>query len=169
MYYCHNELQRGYGAGVWMTSCPEEKGWEFEDFKKSRQLRIWDWTMQADYWVSTIGAENGVLCHRVEFSTVAVAVKFFVARPAKINWDLKRHKVCGTLGDVVSIVWLRNTFKNCVSLLVSKNRTQNLIKPFISEQRSPPAFVYMYLPVCLHMYACSIQQLVIGPLCAIWA
>ena len=33
----------------------------------------------------------------------------------------------------VSIVWLQKTFKNCVSLLVSKNRSQKLINPFVSE------------------------------------
>ena len=37
------------------------------------------WTMQADNWASAIGAENGVLCHRVEFSTV-------VADPDQRRW-----------------------------------------------------------------------------------
>ena len=58
--------------------------------------------MQADNCVSAIGAENGVLCHRVEFSTVAPAVKFFGSRPAKMNWDLKHHEICQTLGVVLA-------------------------------------------------------------------
>ena len=41
--------------------------------------------MQADNWNSAIGAENGDFCHRVEFSTVAAAVKFFGSRPAKMK------------------------------------------------------------------------------------
>ena len=41
--------------------------------------------------------------------------------------DLKHHEMCQTLGGGVSIVWLRKTFKNCLSLLVSKNRSQKLI------------------------------------------
>ena len=43
-----------------------------------------------------LGAENWVLCHRVEFSTVAT-VKSFGSRPAKMNWDLKHYKMCQTL------------------------------------------------------------------------
>ena len=109
---CHNKPQTGNEGGVWMTSCPEETGWEFGRFWKrfswdptmvlrswgpTRQLRIWDWTMQVDNCASAIWAENWVLCHRVEFSIVAAAVKFFGSRPAKMNWDLKHHEICRTL------------------------------------------------------------------------
>ena len=41
--------------------------------------------MLADNGASAIGAENGVLCHRVEFSTIAAAIKFFGSRLAKMN------------------------------------------------------------------------------------
>ena len=66
------------------------------------QLRIWDWTMLSDHWASAIGAENWVLCHWVECPTVAAAVKFFGSRPAKMNWDLKHHEICRTLGVLLA-------------------------------------------------------------------
>ena len=147
--HCHNKPQTENEAGVWMTSCPEEMGWEFGRFWKrfswgptmvlrswspTMQLRIWDWTMQANNWVSTIGAENWVLCHWVGFSTVAATVKFFGSRPAKMNWDLKHHEICRTLGTV-SIVWLRKTFNNCLSPHVEEPKSE-VNKSFVLEQQS---------------------------------
>ena len=40
--------------------------------------------------------------HRVEFSTVVVAVKFFGSQPAKMNWDLKHHEMCRMLGVLLA-------------------------------------------------------------------
>ena len=48
-------------------------------------------------------------------------------------------------GSGVSIVWLRKTFKNCFSLLVSKKRSQKLINVFVPETKELPAFVYVPL------------------------
>ena len=48
------------------------------------------------------------------------------------------------VGGVVGIVWLRKTFKNCVSLLVSKSRSQKQINAFVSEQQSPPVSTYVF-------------------------
>ena len=107
--------------------------------------------MPADNWVSAIGAENWFLCHWVEFSTVAAAVKFFGSRPAKMNWDLKHHVMCRTLGGHVSIVWLWKTFKNCVSLLVSKNRSQKLINAFVPEQRSRLCICIVWFYICIRV------------------
>ena len=45
------------------------------------------------------------------------------------------------VGSGVSIVWLRKTFKNCVSFIVSKKRSQKWINRFVPEQPSPPAIV----------------------------
>ena len=54
---------------------------------------------------------------------------------------------------IVSIVWLRKTFKNSVSLLVSKNWSQKLINAFVSEQRSPPVFcICLYLHLYMYYY-----------------
>ena len=106
-------------------------------WRPTRQLRIWDWTMQADNWASAIGAENWVLCHWVEFSTVAAAVKFFGSQPAKMNWDLKHYEMYRTLEGVVSIVWLRKTFKYCVSL-----RNQKFINGSYLNNGVACAFVF---------------------------
>ena len=58
-HHFHNKSLTGKEAGVWMTSCPEETGWEFEDFKNhvswvpsmvwrswvlTMVWRNWDWT-----------------------------------------------------------------------------------------------------------------------------
>ena len=164
-HHCHNKPQTGNEAGVWMTSCPEEMGWEFGRFWKrfswgptmvlrgwgpNMQLRIWDWTMQADNWASALGAENGFLCHSVEFSTVVVAVKFFGLRPAKMNWDLKHHEMSRMLGGVVSIVWLRKSFKNCLSPCVEepKSEVNKFIRTWTMEFtcfRLCVIFAYVYV------------------------
>ena len=107
--HCHNKPQMENEAGVWMMSCSEEIGWEFGRLWKrfswgpTMVLRSWGPTMQADSRASAIGAENGVLCHRVEFSTIAAAVKFCRSRPVKMNWDLKHHEMCQTLGMVFAL------------------------------------------------------------------
>ena len=143
---------------------PRRDGLRFEDFKNhvswvptmvlrswgpTRQLRIWDWTMQADNWASAIGAENGVLCHRVEFSTVATAVKFFWSRQAKMNWEQTPRDVPNVVG-VVSIVWLRKTFKNYLSPRVDELKSE-VNKTFVPEQQSPPAFVFACICFCIHI------------------
>ena len=134
-----------------MTSYLEEMGWEFGRFLKNpgswsptmvlrswdptmmlrswsltMQLMIWDWTMQTDNLVSAIVAEKRVLCHRVAFSTVVAAVKFFGSRPAKMNWDLKHNVLCRTL-RVLLAYYDYEILLRIVSLLVSKNWNQNLI------------------------------------------
>ena len=95
------------------------------------------------------------LGHRIEFSagqleveswilTIEDVVGFFGSLPTEIL-DITR---CAVLG-MVSVVWLRKTFNNYVSLLVSKNRTQKLIKLFVPEQQSPACVFVLY---GLHMY-----------------
>ena len=116
-HHRHNKPQTENGTGVWMMSCTEVMGWEFGRFWKrcswaltmvlrswgptmvlrswgpTIELRIWDWTMQADNWV---------LCHWIEFSIVAAAVKFCGSWPAKMNWDLKHHEMCRTLAVLLA-------------------------------------------------------------------
>ena len=137
-HHCHNKPQAENEAGVWMTSCPEEMGWEFGRFWKRFS---WVLTMVLRSWSPTIQSsrqtiENGVLCHRVEFSTIAAVVKFFGSRPVKMNWDLKHH------GGVVSIVWLRKTFKNCLSPHVEepKSEVNKCVRIWIMES----ACLYLY-------------------------
>ena len=85
------KLRYDHGVVRWVPTI------ELRNWGRTRQLRIWDWTMQANNWASTIGTENGVLCHGVEFSTVAAA-NFLGFWPVKMNWDLKHHEICRTLG-----------------------------------------------------------------------
>ena len=87
--------QTGNVAGVWITSCPEEMGWEFRDFEKEA-FEGWHWTMQADSWVSAIKL-------RVE----DLDVFFSRSLPTEIL-DITRFTALG----MVSIVWLRKTFMN---------------------------------------------------------
>ena len=113
--------------------------WEFEDFEKE-SVGSWLWIMQADNWASTIGAENGVLCYRVEFLPL---------RRVPTSKDELRSK---TPWDVPNVgVWLRKTFKNCVSLLVSKKQSQKLINSSYLNNRVRLCFVF-----CICKCVCTI-------------
>ena len=59
---------------------------------------------------------------------------FFGSWPAEMNWDLRHHKMRWALG------WGQNS-KNCVSLFVSKNRSQELNNCSYLKQQNPPVFV----------------------------
>ena len=50
-HYCNNKPQTGNVAGVCMTSCPQEMGWEFERFWKRFS---WDPTMVLRSWGPTM-------------------------------------------------------------------------------------------------------------------
>ena len=71
--------------------------------------------------------------------------------------DLKHHGMHSAFAGsdrITSIVWLRKSFKNCVSLLVSMSWSQKLIKRFVPEQLSPSAFVlHLYFNIYL-LYCC---------------
>ena len=70
-HHCHNKPHTGNGAGAWMTSSTEEM-----------VLRIWgfwkrvSWEFRLDQFLP--------LRHRVKFSTIAAAVKFFGSLPTEI-------------------------------------------------------------------------------------
>ena len=100
---------------------------------------------------SAIGTENGVLCDRVEFSTVYGDGQVFRVPTSedelrsKTPWDVPNVE-----GDV-SIVWYERLFKNCVSFLVSKNRSQKLINGSYLKQKSPLVFASTWVPL-LYIY-----------------
>ena len=140
--HCHNKPQTGNGARVWMTSCPEEMGWEFWKILKKIQLKF-------DHGVEKLRSDHAIedlrldhagrqlsFCHwDRELSSLPLSWVFYrcgggrVFRVptsedelrSKTSWDVPN------VGGVFSIVWLRKTFKNCVSLLVSNKRRQKLI------------------------------------------
>ena len=108
--------------------------WEYEDFEK----RVVKLILDHGGW-------------EVEFRPLEQRVEFFGSLPAEMNWDLKHHEMCQKLRGGVNIVWLQKTFKNCVSLLVSKNRSQKLIKTLVPETTESACIMYlnMYLLVPL--------------------
>ena len=110
-----------------------QKRWagNLEDFKKRFRLcwevEFWPWC-----W------EVGVLTVEAYGWTFQISTGEDGLR-SKTPWDVLN------VGGDVNIVWLRKTFKNCVSLFVSKNRSQKLINVFVPEQRSR-------LCICFEMY-----------------
>ena len=67
----------GNEAGVWMTSCPEEMVPRIWGFRK----RV-SWELTLDHAGRQLSSLP--LGHRVEFSIVAAAVKFFGSLPTEI-------------------------------------------------------------------------------------
>ena len=65
-HHCHNKPQTVNGAGVWMMSCPEQMGREFERFWKrfswgpTMVLRSWGPTMVLRSWSPTMEVRNWV-------------------------------------------------------------------------------------------------------------
>ena len=150
------------GASVWMYSCPEEMGWEFGRFWKRFS---WVPTMLSRSWELTMDHADRQLsfCHLGRewislpeswVSTVAAAVKFFGSRLAKMNWDLKHNEMCRALGWCLhNMIW--NNFRHCVSLFVSKNRTQNLINRSYLNNRAACFCTWIcILYLHLYMYCC---------------
>ena len=123
-------------------------------------LRNWDLTMQTDNWVSAIRAGNGDLCHRVEFSTVATAVKFCRSRPAKMNWDLKHHEMCWTLGVILAQYDYERVLR-IVSLSSCRWTEADVNKRFVSKQRSRLCIRvrHMYLYMCCITVVIDITKL----------
>ena len=147
-HHCHIKTrERRYGGSVDDVMSGRDGPGNLRILKKS-QLRV----------------EIGPCRQRVELSTVAAAVKCFGSLPAGMNWHLKHHAMYRTLGVGFSMVWLRKTFDSCVSLLVSMNWIQEIDKPFVSEQQSPPVFacicICLYSPVfCTCICICIVIQL----------
>ena len=117
--------------------------------------------LRSDYGVEKLGSDQVVedlrldhagrqlsFCHWVEFSTLAAAVTFFGSRPAKMNWDLKHHEICRTLGVLLAQYDYERLLR-IASILVSKNRSQVIDKPFVPEQRSPLVHLYCVACICI--------------------
>ena len=167
--------QTGNEAGVWMTSCPEEMGWEFENFKNHVSsvpimvLRSWVPTMVLRRWVPTrqlrvdIGPcrqtiESLPLVHR-ELSSLSSRHVDGVLQ-ISTDRDLKHYKMlCAFVGSdsTVSVVRI-------VSHLVSKNRSQKWINGSYLNNRVASVFesrLYLYYGNTTHTHAmiiCTITQ-----------
>ena len=155
-HYCHIKLQTRNEAGVWMTSCSEEIGREFGRFWKRFSwvptmvlrswVRPWCWEVGSVHGVEKLGSDHEVeklgstmelkvdirpWRQTVEFSAVAAAVKFF----SEDELRSKTPRDVPNVGGVVSIVWFRKTFKNCLSPRV-KEPISEVNKPAVPEQES---------------------------------
>ena len=122
-------------AGVWMTSCPNAMVLRI---LKKGQLKVDIGPCRQTIDFSAIGAESWV------FYRCGVGYVFRVPT-SEDELRSKTPRDVPNVGGGVRIVWLWKTFKNCVSLLVSKNRSQKLINAFASEQQSLPVSVFEYI------------------------
>ena len=146
--------------------------WEFEDFEKSQlgvdfgpcrqtvglsanETNSWSWglTMMVKSWIRLWCWEVGVRPGSWDFEVGLW--KTIVEFP-----QLEHRVGFRPLKDVVSIVWLRKTFNNCVSLLVSRNRSQKseLINGSYLNNRVACVFkstyCIMYLPELYSSVCC---------------
>ena len=152
-HHCHNKPQTGNVVEVWMTSCPEET-----------VLRIWRFWKRVS-WRLTLDHGGRV----VEFSAIEAVSwvfgrcgggKVFRISTGRDELRSKTPRDMVNVGGGLSIVWLRQTFKNWASLLVSKNRSQKLIKRSYLNNRIRLfllVFAYIYIQymctcICIHMY-----------------
>ena len=85
----------------------------FRSWGPTMMLRSWGPTMMVRSWgpimmvrswgpTMDLKVDIGPWRQTVEFSIVALAVKFFGSRPARMNWDLKHHEMCRTLGVLLA-------------------------------------------------------------------
>ena len=113
--------QTGKRAGVWMTLCAKEMVLRIWGFWKNV---CWDWTIEV----------------RVGFWSLKDIVAFFGSLPTEVS-SITR---CAACWYGVSIVWLSKTFKNCISLFVSRELKPEVNKPvLIWNNRVPLCFVFV--------------------------
>ena len=121
------------GTEEWMTSCPEEMVLRMWGFWKRVS---WGWTIES----SSLGIGHWV--EELSFSDLY-----------RQRWiEILNTTRCAERWSWVSIVWFQKTFKNCVSLLVSKNRTQEVKKPVRT-------WTTEYRQYYIVWFACSIQHI----------
>ena len=117
-----------------MRSCPEEMGWEIGRFWKrfswvlTMVLRSWVPAMVLRSWGPTMvfRSWSPIMQLKFDIGPWRQAVEFSAIFGVSTSEDELRSETPRDWGGV-SIVWLRKTFKNCFSLLVSKNWSQKLI------------------------------------------
>ena len=131
--------------------------WEFEDFEKES---VGSWLCKQTVGLSASMADSWSwgLTMMVRIWGPTMMLRIWGPTMVLRNWGWTSW---GTESwGIVTIVWLRKTFKNCVSLLVSKNRSQKLIK--LSYLNNGVAWVFVftcvfepaYCVLYLYMYCC---------------
>ena len=76
---CHDKPQIGNGVGVWITSCPEEMGWDFGDLKKGVSWKLTSGNVRQTFYLCHLG-------HR-ELSSLPWSQEFGVDCGPE-SWDL---------------------------------------------------------------------------------
>ena len=136
-HHCHNKPSDRKWEYGW-RHVRKRWSWEFEDFEKE-SVESWHWTVEADSWVSAIGVWSRVV------GDSAIESKSWVFR-ISTRRDKLRSKTpqdVPNVGGGINIVWLRKTFKNCVSLSPRVEESkQEINKPPLPEQQSLPVFVF---------------------------
>ena len=75
--------------------------------------------------------------------------EFFGSLLTEMNWDLKHHEICRTLGVGVSIVWLRKTFKNSVSLSPRVDELKSEVNKTVRTWDNSPPVLYVCICICM--------------------
>ena len=127
---------------------PESDGPENLKILKKRQLGVDCGPCRQTIELLPLGQRMEFSAIELSFLPFATAVKFFGSRLAKINWEQTPRNV-PNVGGVVSIVWLRKTFKNFISLLVSKNWSQKLINGSYLNNGVTCVFDYIWFSICI--------------------
>ena len=116
------------------------------------EVRPWCWEIKIGQCRQTI--ELLPLRQRMEFSVIQLSSlplwrRLSFSGPDQRRW-IETPRDVPNVGGVVSIVWLRKTFKNCVSLLVSKNWNQKLInRSYLNNREFACVFAYVYVLLLL--------------------
>ena len=107
--------------------------WEFEDFEKE-SVESWDWTVEAESGISAIGAESWDLYRW------------------GMELDLGRWRCSWVFGSLPTEILN-------ITLLVSKNKSQKLIKPFVPETTESACICVLYYSCDWDHYSCVFQHL----------
>ena len=135
-----------------------QKRWavNLEDFEKKIQLiltlvlRSWGPTMVLRSWDLTmqLKVDIGPWRQTVVFSAVAAAVKFFGSRPAKMNWDLKHHEMCRTLGVLLAYYDYERLLRN-VSLSLRVEEPNSEVNKCVRTWKTEFACVFESVSICI--------------------
>ena len=126
------------------------KGYDNHHCHNKPPDRKWSWSVEDVMIWKRVGWEVDIGPWSRVFGDSAIESKSWVFRISAGRDELrsKTPRDVPNVGGGVSIVWLRKTFKNCVSLLVSKNRSQKLINPSYLNNR---VRLYLYCVVCIYI------------------
>ena len=131
------------------------------EWHHARKWWRWEVEVRPGSWELTLGHVGRQLGCLPQWQTVEVGVRpcWWEVGVRPCWWEVGVRPWCWeieigprdvpSVRGVVSIVWLQKTFKNCLSLLVSKNQSQKLINAFVPEQRSRLCLAFVFASICI--------------------